>query len=254
MRQYAGYATAFLLGGFALAYKIGYRVATRRSEATVSAATSRLPRLLTPAEFTAALETLRHTIRRCDDFPKPGVVFRDFLPILASPAIFTTLISALYTTATNRFDARIDAVVGLDARGFLLAPALAQAYNVPCLVIRKSGKLPGEVVTSAYDKEYGSDVFALQVDAWREVVDSVSAAAKAAGAQSSGTPRVLIVDDVLATGGTLTAAIELIRKVGGHVAGCICPVGITELEGAERVKEATEAPVEVLLKFDDSME
>lgn len=139
---------------------------------------------------------LAHT-RDVADFPKPGVLFKDLTPLFADADAFATVVSAF----TDRWAGQIDAVAGIEARGFIVGPPIALALDLPFVPIRKAGKLPGSVHTRRYDLEYGTATLEIQT-----------------GALSSG-QRVLIVDDVLATGGTALAAADLVGQCAAVVAG-----------------------------------
>ena len=143
-----------------------------------------------PAELT---ELVLDNLREIPDFPEPGVLFRDITPLLANGEAFATLIDGL----AGHYRGRIDAVAGLESRGFILAAPLAVRLGIGMLTVRKGGKLPGPVVGVDYDLEYGSARMELQPFT---VVDG---------------QRVLVIDDVLATGGTASAAFELIERSGG---------------------------------------
>ena len=157
---------------------------------------------------------LKDYIRDIPDFPTPGILFRDITPLLKAPAAFAEAISAL-TARYSRVD--IDAVVGIDARGFLLAAPVALRMERPVIPVRKQGKLPYETHSVTYQLEYGVDSLEMHRDAIM------------AGA------RVLIVDDLLATGGTLTAAAELVERAGGLVAGFAVLIELTALNGRARL-------------------
>lgn len=153
----------------------------------------------------------RHT-RDIADFPSPGVVFKDLTPLFADPAAFGQVLDLL----AERHD-DVDVVAGVEARGFIIGAPLAQRMGVGFVPIRKKGKLPGDVVSASYDLEYGSATIEVQTDA-------VTPGAN-----------VLVVDDVLATGGTAVAACELIEKVGGRVACLDVLVELAFLLGRERL-------------------
>ncbi|NHC30765.1 MULTISPECIES: adenine phosphoribosyltransferase [Dermacoccus] len=153
----------------------------------------------------------RHT-RDIADFPSPGVVFKDLTPLFADPAAFGQVLDLL----AQRHDG-VDVVAGVEARGFIIGAPLAQRMGVGFVPIRKKGKLPGDVVSASYDLEYGSATIEVQTDA-------VTPGAN-----------VLVVDDVLATGGTAVAACELIEKVGGRVACLDVLVELAFLPGRERL-------------------
>ena len=140
-----------------------------------------------------AVALVESHLREVEDFPAPGVLFRDITPLIADPAAFKVLID----TIADRYRGTIDAVAGLESRGFILAAPLAVDLGVGMLTVRKAGRLPGPVVGVDYDLEYGSARMELQPFT---VVDG---------------QRVLVIDDVLATGGTASAAFELIERSGG---------------------------------------
>src|SRR5437899_11310912 len=154
-------------------------------------------------------------IRDIPDFPKPGILFKDITPLLADPVAFQHAIDRL---AINYRGRPVDAVAAAEARGFLFAAPLALLMAKPLIPLRKPGKLPYRTHALQYDLEYGSAE--LQVHS-----DGV-----AAGAQ------VLLVDDLLATGGTMQAGCRLIEKAGGRVAGCAFLVELTFLNGRDRLR------------------
>jgi adenine phosphoribosyltransferase len=143
------------------------------------------------------------------DFPRPGILFRDLTPVFADAVAFKALIDDL----VGHFKGTFDAVAGVEARGFLLAAAAAYACGTSLLVVRKSGKLPGDVLTEHYDLEYGADALEL------------------APRRHSPASRVLILDDVLATGGTLIAAARLVERAGYTVSGIGVVLELTDLGG-----------------------
>lgn len=153
-----------------------------------------------------------HT-RDIEDFPSPGVMFKDLTPLFADATAFGQVLDAL----AARHEATIDVVAGVEARGFVVGAPLAQRMGVGFVPIRKKGKLPGDVVAQSYDLKYGSATIEMHRDAVRP------------GA------RVLVVDDVLATGGTAIAACELVEKVGGTVAGFDVLVELAFLGGRARL-------------------
>ena len=165
-------------------------------------------------------------IRDVPDFPKPGIVFKDIMPVLADAAAFAAAVDAM---ATPWRDARIGAVLAIEARGFLLGAPLAQALGVGIVPLRKPRKLPGAVLEQRYALEYGED--ALQVQA---------------GAVAPGT-RVLLVDDVLATGGTLLAAHGLAKQLRADVVGASMLIELGFLGG--RARWDSEAPLRAALVF-----
>lgn len=153
------------------------------------------------------------SLRDVPDFPQPGVVFKDITPLLADPEAFATVVAAL---AEPRRGA-VDLVAGVEARGFVVGAALAHALGVGFVPVRKAGKLPGDTVSVSYDLEYGSATIEVHADAL------------------VGGERVLLVDDVLATGGTAVAAWDLLEQVGGTVVGFDCVVELAFLEGRARL-------------------
>ncbi|MCB0913918.1 MAG: adenine phosphoribosyltransferase [Propionibacteriaceae bacterium] len=156
-------------------------------------------------------------IRDVPDFPKPGIVFKDITPVLADAAAFAATIEAM--AAAWRGQA-IDAVVGIEARGFILGAPLARALGAGFVPVRKPGKLPGRTLSQAYALEYGEDRLELHADALP------------AGA------RVLLVDDVLATGGTLAAACALLGQLQVDLAGAAVLIELAALNGRERWNSA----------------
>jgi len=150
------------------------------------------------------------------DFPEPGIVFRDLAPVFADGAAFRALVDELVT----RFEGSFDAVAGVEARGFVLAAATAYSSGTGVLVVRKAGKLPGAVLSESYALEYGEAT--LEVEPERLPPGS----------------RVLVVDDVLATGGTLAAAGRLVRRAGYDVAGFGVVLELADLAGRARLADA----------------
>ncbi len=155
-------------------------------------------------------------IREIPDFPKAGIIFKDITPLLGNPTAFHK--------ATDEFARRykseaIDAVVGIDARGFIFAAALAYRLGAAFVPIRKSGKLPFDKYEVTYDLEYGSDTVAIHRDAFPKG------------------SKVLICDDLLATGGTLAASVNLIEKLEGNIVGIAILIELTELNGREQVPD-----------------
>lgn len=162
---------------------------------------------------TALTELVRNRLRDVPDFPEPGVVFKDFTPLLADPQA----LEAVVADVRSRFGGEVDMVVGIEARGFMIGAATAYAMGVGFVPIRKSGKLPRETHEACYELEYGQACIEIHVDAF---------------AQGS---RVLIMDDVLATGGTAKAACELVERAGGTVAGVDVVVELGFLNGREQL-------------------
>lgn len=165
-------------------------------------------------EFPAELTELLHShVREVPDFPEPGVLFRDITPLLADGPASAALVDAL----AERYRGQVDAVAGLESRGFILAAPLAHALGVGMITIRKAGRLPGPVTGVDYTLEYGTARLELRPE-------TVTA-----------DHRVLIIDDVLATGGTARAAIELIEGAGARVAGLTMLLELDELRGREQL-------------------
>ena len=159
---------------------------------------------------------LKKLIREVPDFPKPGILFYDITTLLKDSDGFAGVIEGLKSHYSG---ARVDLVLGIEARGFIFAPALAYALHAGFVPIRKPGKLPAATVSVSYDLEYGKDSLEMHKDA----VQPGS--------------RVLIVDDLLATGGTAAAAARLVREAGGAVAGMGFVVELTFLSGRAKLPE-----------------
>ncbi|MET8901797.1 adenine phosphoribosyltransferase [Streptomyces sp. NPDC048594] len=172
-------------------------------------------------------ELLLSRIRDVADYPEPGVVFKDITPLLADPAAFTVLTDALAEVARETGATK---VVGLEARGFILGAPVALRAGLGFIPVRKAGKLPGATLGQAYDLEYGS----AEIEVHAEDLDAGD--------------RVLVVDDVLATGGTAEASLELIRRAGAQVAGLAVLMELGFLGGRARLETALSgAPLKALL-------
>ena len=169
---------------------------------------------------------LTRYVRDIPDFPKPGIVFKDITPVLASAE---ALDAAVMQLADGARDLKVDVVVGAEARGFLLGAALARELGAGFVLARKPGKLPHQTVRAEYQLEYGSDALELHSDA------------VAQGA------RVLVHDDLLATGGTARALCELVEQLDGTVVGCAFLIELAFLDGRRRLAPY---PVSSLLKYD----
>lgn len=159
-------------------------------------------------------DSLRSAIRDVVDFPKPGIVFKDITPILADAALFHDAITLLCETAAGR---KIDKVVGIDARGFIFAAAVADRLGAGFVPVRKKGKLPWKTRQVAYSLEYGESVVELHDDA------------------VSPGETVLLVDDLLATGGTASAALALLDGLGAEIAGVVFLVELAFLGGRRKL-------------------
>lgn len=162
-------------------------------------------------ELTAKLKTI---IRDVPDFPKKGIIFKDITPLLADHAAFTELVKAFAGAFRN---AGITKVLGIEARGFLLASPIAMELGAGIVPVRKKGKLPYKTVSASYALEYGTDTLEMHADAVKPG------------------EKVLIVDDVLATGGTAAAVCELAEKLGGEVAGIAMLIELEFLKGRDRL-------------------
>jgi len=168
---------------------------------------------------------LKDHIRSIPDFPKPGILFYDISTLLAHPKAWHATIEQMAEAVKKH---KPDVLAGIESRGFLLAAPLALALGTGFVMLRKQGKLPGITVRHTYALEYGTDTIEIQADAVAEG------------------KRVVLVDDLLATGGTMSAAITLLEQVGAVVPAAACVIELTFLEGRKRVP----VPVEALLKYD----
>lgn len=172
-------------------------------------------------------QELRGLVRDVPDFPKPGILFKDITPLLLDPAALRRTIAGL----AERFQGgKIDKIAAMESRGFIFAVPLALALGAGFVPLRKPGKLPWKKVKETYELEYGTDALEMHADA------------VAAG------DRVLVVDDLLATGGTAQGAARLIRKCGGQVVGFGFVIELGFLKG--RAKLAPLGPVEALLTYE----
>lgn len=166
--------------------------------------------------FTAMIEQqIKNAIRDIPDFPKPGIVFKDITPILKEPGLCESIVDTFVMRVQGL---QIDAVAGVESRGFLFGLQLASKLGVPFIPVRKAGKLPFTVKQKVYELEYGTATIELHTDAFVPG------------------QHILIHDDLLATGGTVTAASELIKEMGGVVAGFTFVVGLSKLNGKEKIK------------------
>jgi len=177
-------------------------------------------------------EIILGSIRDIPDFPKPGIVFKDITTLLGNPKAFNTLMNHL----ENRYKTYdLDYVAGIDARGFIFGAALADRLNIGFVPVRKKGKLPYTTVAEKYSLEYGFDEVEIHIDAFGE------------NGLTNGKPtKVLLIDDLIATGGTAKAAASLIDKVGAH---CVEACFIMELDFLNG-KEGIVAPVYSVLEID----
>ncbi len=166
---------------------------------------------LTPAEY------IRRHIRTVPDWPAPGVQFRDITPLLSNPRVFRVLIDQF---VHRYFDVRPDAVAGLDARGFIIGAVVAYELNIGFVPIRKKGKLPFTTVEETYELEYGSATVEMHTDAVRPG------------------DRVVLIDDLIATGGTMMAGKKLLERLGAQVIEGAAIVDLPELQGSARLRDA----------------
>ncbi|MGD1084843.1 MAG: adenine phosphoribosyltransferase [Verrucomicrobiota bacterium] len=163
----------------------------------------------------ATAQELARSIRDVPDFPKAGIVFKDITPLLADGRLFASSIARL---TENFKPGEVDAVVGIDARGFIFAAAAASRLRCGFVPVRKKGKLPWRTYEESYDLEYGSSTIAIHTDAARR------------GA------RVVLTDDLLATGGTAAAAAELLRRLGAEILEATFLIELSFLKGREKLK------------------
>jgi len=171
---------------------------------------------------------LKDTIRTIPDYPKPGIQFRDITTLLRDAAAFRETVDALTAPYRNR---GVGSVVGIEARGFILGGAVAHQLGTGFVPIRKKGKLPSETLRVEYALEYGHDVMEIHRDAIRQG------------------EKVILVDDLIATGGSALAAISLLRSLGADVVAACFVIDLPELKGADRIR-ALDIPVQALVAFE----
>ena len=169
---------------------------------------------------------LKDHIRTIPDFPAPGILFYDISTLLAHPGAWRHCIGQFTETIAPH---KPDLLIGIESRGFLVSAPLALELDCGFAMVRKKGKLPGETISYEYDLEYGTDTIEIQSDAIKPG------------------QRVIILDDLLATGGTMGASIELARQVGGDVRACACIIELTFLGGREKL----DAPFTSLIGYDE---
>ena len=157
---------------------------------------------------------LKNYIASIKDYPQKGIVFRDISPLMAEGHAYSYAVREIVQYATDK---EIDMIVGPEARGFIIGCPVAYELGVGFAPVRKPGKLPREVISADYEKEYGVDTLTMHADAIKPG------------------QRVLIVDDLLATGGTVKATIEMIERLGGVVAGCAFLIELDDLKGREAI-------------------
>lgn len=167
------------------------------------------------SELDKKLKLIKDSILTIPDYPKKGVLFRDITTLLQNPEAFKASVELLINYYKKK---GIDKVVGTEARGFIFAAPLALALDIPLILVRKPNKLPRHVLKEEYQLEYGSDSLEIHIDA------------------ISRGNNVLIVDDILATGGTATATAKLIRKAGGIIENAAFVANLSDFDGKERLK------------------
>ncbi len=169
---------------------------------------------------------IKDHIRGVPDFPKPGILFYDIAPLLSHPEAWQATVQQLSGAIPGH---RPDLLIGIESRGFLVAAPTALHLGRGFIMARKKGKLPGATISYTYDLEYGTDTIEIQSDA---VVPG---------------QRVVVVDDLLATGGTMAATIELLRSVGADVIAAVCIIELTFLKGRDRI----DVPFASLVAYDE---
>lgn len=175
------------------------------------------------------LARLHAAVRDVNDFPKEGIVFKDITPVLADRDLFRLAIDGLVESIGG---APVDKIVGIDARGFIFGAAVADRIGVGLVPIRKKGKLPWRTRSMAYSLEYGQNVIEIHEDA------------------ISPGENILLVDDLLATGGTSAAALQLVRELGGHIVAATFVIELEFLNGRDIIRQAANGfPISALLKY-----
>jgi adenine phosphoribosyltransferase len=161
------------------------------------------------------IDSIRKAIREIADFPRPGIVFKDITPLLGDGPLFAKTIDVL---AERYRDKKIDMVLGIESRGFIVGAALAYKLGAGFCVVRKPGKLPYDTHSASYELEYGTDSLEIHIDAIPP------------------NARVLIVDDLIATGGTAAATAQLVSKLGGEVVECAFVIELSFLKGRDKLQ------------------
>jgi adenine phosphoribosyltransferase len=217
----------------------GWPAAVRGESGRAGAADAFVYKAIPTSYFTAELERramqhddriritkLRELIRDVPDFPKPGVVFKDITPLLRDPAALSLAVE--YLTQPFR-GLHVDVVVGAESRGFIFGTAVARNLSAGFVPVRKPGKLPGETHSGSYELEYGADALHIKHDAVRKG------------------ERILMVDDVLATGGTMATCCRLVEALGGEIVGLAFLLELAFLNGRRHLQKY---PIHSILKFD----
>lgn len=161
------------------------------------------------------INLLKEAIRSINDYPKPGIIYRDITPLLKSPDLFSFVIDM----SAELIDSNIDLIAAIDARGFIFGSALAQKLRKGFIPIRKRNKLPYKVISQEYSLEYGVDQLELHIDA------------------ITPTQKILLIDDVLATGGTAEASAKLVNQLGGEIVSMIFIIELLGLNGRQHLEE-----------------
>ncbi|HEX4209218.1 MAG TPA: adenine phosphoribosyltransferase [Candidatus Binataceae bacterium] len=159
-------------------------------------------------------DELKELIRNIPDFPQPGILFRDITPVVADARAFASVVDRI----AEPWLGKIDMIVGIESRGFIIGAPVAYRLGVGLTIARKPGKLPFRTITESYELEYGSTSLNMHDDSLE------------------GKSRVLIVDDLLATGGTAVATIALVKRLGGNVVGCAFMIELAALGGRQRIE------------------
>ena len=178
--------------------------------------------------FPAIENDLRGAIRSIPDYPKPGIIFRDITTLLGNPRAFRRAVDELVQPWAG---GKIDKVAGIEARGFILGGAVAHQVSAGFVPIRKKGKLPQKRVSIAYSLEYGLDEMEMHADAIHPG------------------ERVILVDDLIATGGTAEGAVKLLRQIGANVVAACFIIDLPDLGGAEKIRKL-DVPVRTLISFE----
>lgn len=172
----------------------------------------------------ALAQLVRDTIRDVPDFPKEGILFKDITPVLKNPRTFGDVLNWVANCLAGQ---RVDGIVGMESRGFIFGAAVAPHLQAGFIPARKPGKLPAETVSQSYDLEYGSATLEVHADA------------------ISPGDQIVVVDDLLATGGTAKATVDLVRKLGGEVVACVFMVELDFLDG----RKLLDMPVHSLVHY-----
>lgn len=175
------------------------------------------------------IEDLKKTIRQVPDFPKKGIQFLDITTGVKNPEALKSMVDFLYEQFKDK---KVDYVAGIESRGFIFGTALALMLGVGFIMIRKPNKLPAETISESYDLEYGTNTIHMHKDAINPG------------------DNVVVIDDLLATGGTAIAACNLIKKAGGNALATAFVIELTPLKGAEKIKSQTGVDVVSMLKYD----